>query len=125
MSLPSYASHSREFQRRREQEVEQTVQAARAEGLADCKKETAFFKTLGIGEARTTSYMKVGGSVKSKVQEQWWAPAPLVELNVIMRKQGLGSKVRARCIKLYQEGKDLPPNAQRAIAIHTERILCQ
>lgn len=123
-SPPSYASRNYKLREERKAAVLALANALRAQGLEDCKKETTFFKELGIGESHPTCYMAVTRSAKHKVVEQWWAPSELIQFNVAMRGMGLGSKVRARCVKLYLEGKDLPANAQRAIAIYTERILC-
>lgn len=110
-------------QRRKEETIE-LAKKLRAEGLEDCKKETPFFKSLNIGAAHPTGYMS-GGKSSSKVQDQWWAPAELVQLNVIMRTHNVSSKIRARNIRGRVEGKELSATAQLAVAIYTERILSQ
>ena len=129
---PSYGSRNKKLAERRHQDVADLIQRLHAAGLEDCKTEASFFKSLGIGEGHQTSYLQSNRAgaknrlqQKSKVREQWWAPSELVQLNVIMRAQNISSKVRARNLRGYMEGKELSPAAAGAVAIYTERILCK
>lgn len=132
MSLPSYGSRNRALSDRRRKDVDALRDKLRAEGLEDCKAEASFFQSLGIGAGHQTSLLssnrpkaKNKRSETTKVREQWWAPAELVQLNVIMRNQHITSKVRARNIRNYAEGKELSATAAIAVAIYTERTLCK
>lgn len=93
-------------------------------GLLNSGKEHTLFRSLGIGEARATSFLPGRGSeAKTKLREQWWAPAYLVELNAYMKKLGFSSKLRGRALVYVVEGRDLPDRLADAVAGYTESKL--
>jgi len=108
---------------RRERAELETVKATR-EGLLNARAEASVFKTLGIGEARPTEYMRHKSPNRAgKLAEQWWAPAELVKFNTYMKKLGLSGKMRCKALRLMVEGKDLPGRLSDALASYTEHLL--
>lgn len=83
-------------------------------GLLSTGKESPFFKALGIGEERSTGVRSKG---------QWWVPVYLVRLNKYLKMYGISSKVRARAIRSYMEGKEPPSSILDALAGYTEEQL--
>lgn len=108
--------------RRRETAAEELAKA-RGEGLSNVGKEFALFKSLSIGEPRLTLYMSSSKQKSGKLQEQWWAPTRLVELNDAMKREGFSSKLRAKALLILAAGDELPARFFGAIARYTEETL--
>jgi len=108
---------------KRERALAEAIKA-HSEGLLNTGKEHDFFKTLGVGESRTTSHLLGKDKRKSgKLREQWWAPADLVRLNNFMLKRGLSGKMRTKAIRLMLDGKELPDRLSDVVASYTEDLL--
>lgn len=102
--------------KRKEQERKLATEREEIErvGLLSTGKQAAFFKMLGIGEEKNVGFRSAG---------QWWAPAYLVRLNRYLIKYGISSKLRARVLRSYMEGKEPPSSTLDALAGYTEEQL--
>ena len=96
---------------------------ARADGLLNVGKEHAFYKSIGIGEERLTSFLpgKKGGE-SGKLRAQWWAPANVVRFDRILMKMGFSSKLRAKALRCLAAGEAVPARFEDALARYTEEV---
>ncbi len=113
----------RGFTEGRRERANDAAEKAKAEGLLNVGKEHEFYKTLGIGEARHTSFIAgQKGTTTGKIREQWWAPARLVRFNRVLVKEGFSSKLRAKALRCMADGKELPERYHEALARYTEEV---
>lgn len=95
---------------------------ARRAGLLPCGEASTFFRALGVGEERLTSFLASSSSRKQKIRGQWWAPADLVRLNRAMKDRGVSGKIRLKALRCFMAGKELPEKVHDAVAIYTESL---
>jgi len=96
---------------------------ARADGLLNVGKEHSFYKSIGIGEERHTSFLagKKGGEA-GKIRSQWWAPANVVRFDRVLVKMGFSSKLRAKALRCFAAGEMVPERFEEALARYTEEV---